>query len=195
VIGGVDAVSKRAKHRMEFGFLGVSLIVTFLIGRGIQAGGRMEEVPLQCYGGRLPAETRAALEGMNRDFHEAKDVWSIGSRRVLIEDRTGAAREYRYEGSTLWLNRQPLVSRIRALNFEFRDEWGNLLTHRSGNCGRVRSIVTTVRFADQSIFSSLKIRLAESPSEVFVKSRAALPWKPDRPADMEPSQVAFRQSE
>jgi hypothetical protein len=195
VNGGVDAVSKRAKHRIEFGFLGVSLIVTLLIGRGIQAGGRTEDIPLYCYGGKLPAETRAALEGMNRDFHEAREVWSIGSRRVLIEDRNGAAREYQYEGSTLWLNRRPLVSRIRALNFEFRDEWGNLLTHRGGNCGRVRTIVTTVRLPDQSIFSLLKVRPADHPSEVFVNSRAALPWKPDRPAGMEPSRVAFRQSE
>jgi hypothetical protein len=174
-------VSTGAKHRMKFGFLGASLIAALLIGRGIQAGGRMEEVPIHCYGGKLPEATREALEGMNRDFHGAREVWSIGSRRVLIEDSTGAAREYQYRGSTLWLNRQPLVSRIRAMHFEFRDEWGNLLTHRTGNCGRVRTIVTTIRLADR-------------PSELFVNSRAALAFESKRPAETETPQVAFRQS-
>ncbi len=175
-------MSTRAKHGIEFGFLGTFLILSLLIGRGIQAGGQPEEIPLNCYGGRLSSGTRAALNRMNHDFHEAKDVWSIGSKRVLIEDRNGRVLEYRCSGSTLWLNRQPVISRVRALNFEFRDEWGGLLTHRSVNCGRVHTIVSTLRLQDR-------------PSEVFVISRTALPWNGNSGRDADTAQIAFRQSD
>jgi len=158
--------------------MGTSLFLSLLIFRGIQAGGQPEENRLFCYGGRLTQETRAALERMNRDFHGAKDVWSMDSRRVLIEDRNGLILEYQYSGSTLWLNRKPLVSRIRALNFEFRDEWGNLLTHRSGNCGRVQTIACV-------------LRLTTHPTEVYVNSRTALPWNRNRSRGMEEPQIAF----
>jgi hypothetical protein len=173
-------VSIRFKHRIEFGFLGISLALSFLLGRGIQTAGRPEEILLHCYGGRLPSETQAALEKMNLDFHDARDVLSIGSRCVLIEDRNGFIREYQYSGSTLWLNREPVLSRVSALNFEFRDEWGNLLTHRSGNCGLVHTIGCTLRLADR-------------PSETFVNSRTALPLNRNHTRGMETSQVAFRQ--
>ena len=175
-------MSSRVKHRIEFGFLAAGLILANLAVRGIQAGGRQEEIPIHCYGGMLSPGTRAALAGMNRDFHDAREVWSIGSRRVLIEDGKGAAREYYYSGSTLWLNRQPLVSRVRSLHFEFRDEWGNLLTHRSGNCVRVHTIVTTLRFTDR-------------PSEIFVNSRTTLPLKRSRPEPPARLRIAYGRPE
>jgi hypothetical protein len=174
-------MSVRSRHRIEFGFFALALALSLLVWRGIRAGGRPEEMPIHCYGGNLSAETRSALESMNRDLHDAKDVLAIASQGVLIEDRFGRVREYRYSGSMLCVDTRPLVSGVNALHFEYRDQWGNLLTHRSDNCGFVQTIAYTVRLVDRS-------------SEVFVNSRTAVPDNRNHPREADQTRVAFVQT-
>ena len=174
-------MSVRTRHRIEFGFFGLALALSLLVWRGIRAGGRPEEMPIHCYGGNLSAETRSALEGMNRDLHDANDVLAIGSQGVLIEDRSGRVREYRCSGSVLYVNNRLLVSGVNAFHFEYRDQWGNLLTHRSDNCGFVQTIAYTVRLEDH-------------PSEVFVNSRTTVPCNRNHPREEDQTRVASVQS-
>jgi hypothetical protein len=174
-------MSVRTRHRIEFGFSGLVLTLSLLIWRGIRAGGTPEEIPIYCYGGNLSSGTRSALQSMNRDLHDARGVLAIGSRGVLIEDRSGRMKEYRCSGSMLFADGVPLVSGVNALHFEYRDEWGNLLTHRSGNCGVVRIIAYTVRLEDRS-------------SEMFINSKTTVPYNQGRSTGPDPSRVAFVQS-
>jgi hypothetical protein len=174
-------MSIRTRHRIEFGFFGLALALSLLVWRGIRAGGSPEEMPIHCYGGNLSAETRSALESMNRDLHDAHDVLVMGSQGVLIEDRFGRVREYRFSGSVLCVNSRPLVSGVNALHFEYRDQWGNLLTLRSDNCGFVQTIAYTVRLEDP-------------PSEVFVNSRTAVPCNRAYPRGSDHIRVAFVQT-
>jgi hypothetical protein len=80
----------------------------------------------------------------------------------------------------LCVDTRPLVSGVNALHFEYRDQWGNLLTHRSDNCGFVQTIAYTVRLVDRS-------------SEVFVNSRTAVPCNRNHPREADQTRVAFVQ--
>jgi hypothetical protein len=174
-------MSVRTRHRIEFGIFGLSLALSLMVWRGIRAGGRPDEMPIHCYGGSLSSETRSALEGMNRDLHDAKDVLSIGSRDVFILDRSGRVREYSFDGSDLCVDRRPIVSGVNALYFEYRDQWGNLLTHRKENCVFVQTIAYTLRLQDH-------------PSEVFVNSRTAVPYNRDHKQDSDQTRLASVQT-
>jgi hypothetical protein len=174
-------MSARVKHRIEFGFFGLALALSLLIWRGTRADGRPEEISLHCYGGNPSSEARSALESMNRDLHDAKDVMTIASQCVIIKDRFGRVREYHFSDSMLCLDGRPLVSGLNALHFEYRDQWGNLLTHRNDNCRFVRTIAYTVRLADY-------------PAEVFVNSRTTVPHNQDHSNGSDQARVTFVQS-
>jgi hypothetical protein len=174
-------MSIRTKHRIEFGFFGAALVLCLMVWRGTRAGGRTEETPIHSYGERLNPEARTALEVMNRELRNARDVLEIGSQRVLIENPSRKMNEYHFSGSTLWLNQQPVILNVNAFNFEFRDERGNLLTHRSENTGCVRTIAYTIRIQSRR-------------AEVFANSRTAVPSNQGHPRDLRPAQVAFARS-
>jgi hypothetical protein len=170
-------MSVRTKHRIEFGFAGTLLILSFLVLKGSRVVGQTGTDPIACYGGSLSPQNRSALERMNRELREARDVLEIGSRRVLILDGQGRVSEYRFSDSALWKDESPFVTGVLAFHFEFRDEWGNLLTHRSENCECVRSAAYTVRINDRR-------------SEVFAVSKTNLPFNESHQDDFVSSSLA-----
>ncbi len=154
-------MSVRTKHRIEFGFAGILLILALLLVRGNRAEGRTEAGAVHCYGGRLSTEALSSLEVLNHDLREACDVLEMGTQQVKIADEKGAVREYQFLDSTLWREGQPLMSGIGSFCFEFRDEWGNLLTVRRQNCDGVQSIGYTFRIQSRS-------------TEIFVRSQKGI---------------------
>ncbi|MDM7926763.1 MAG: hypothetical protein QUS35_12175 [bacterium] len=156
-------MSSRARHRMEFGFAGIAAAGLFVLLRVNLAAERADLDAIHCYGGRLSASDRSALESLNSDLHHASDVEDIDSRGIRIRRRSGEIREYRLTGETLRMDGEPVLRGIRSFHFEYRDCAGGLLTLRSQNLGHVRSV-------------GYVIRMESRGSEITVRSGSEMPF-------------------
>lgn len=148
---------------MEFGFAGIAAAGLFVLLRVNLAAERAGSEAIHCYGGRLSASDRFALESLNGDLRQASDVEDIDSRGIRIRRRSGEIREYRLTGETLRMDGEPVLRGIRSFHFEYRDCAGGLLTFRSQNLGYVRSV-------------GYVIRMESRGSELTVRSGSEMPF-------------------
>jgi hypothetical protein len=156
-------MSARARHHIEFGFAGIAAVIVLVMLRSNLAAERTGPEAIHCYGGRLPASDRSALESLNHELRNALDVENIEARGIRILCRSGKTREYRLVGGSLQADGEPVLRGIRSFHFEFRDCGGGLLTLRSQNCGYVRSVGYT-------------IRMQSARSEITVRSGSEIPF-------------------
>jgi hypothetical protein len=171
-------MSSRFKHRIEFGFVGTAALILLVLLRANLAAERAGSDAIACYGGRLSASDRSALEALNDDLRNALDVEDIGERGIRILGRSGGVKEYRLVRDALARDGEPVLRDIRSFRFEFRDAGGGLLTLRRQNCGYVRSVGYTLRIGSRR-------------SEITIQSGSEMPFHAPHDGSAAPETTAL----
>ncbi len=84
---------------------------------------------------------RMDIEHMDRIINAKSDYLSILTFDNYIID-------YKYEYETIWYNGDPIISGVKSFHFEYRDIYGNLLTHFNQDYKSITTIGYLIRKKD-----------------------------------------------
>ncbi len=96
------------------------------------------------YGGRLMPDVRIVLGQMENDVIHARNLLQAQPNRLSFVGAQGKIRTYRFAHETVWQDDEPLVSNVRSFHFEFRDQWGNLMTQYENDSAGIETIGYTI---------------------------------------------------
>jgi len=85
---------------------------------------------------------RMDLEHMDRIINAQSDYLSI----LTFDDNI---IDYKYEYETIWYNGDPLITGVKSFHFEYRDIYGNLLTHFNQDYKSITTIGYLIRKNDK----------------------------------------------
>ena len=125
------------------------------------SGGGMLDV----LGGRLPQKAAIELERINAEIMAAKAILQAETGVIRILDAQDQVRRFAYQNGTLWADGRPVLLNLNRFHFEFRDEYGNLLTHSNTRRSEIKTVIYMLNLgqASRRILGSARIPLAPSP--------------------------------
>jgi hypothetical protein len=120
-----------------------------------------ESSSLKGYGGNLPAEVQSVIQEMAGNLAQAQRIETAQPRCIEITDKTGTRRTYGFDHDAVWRDGNPVIGNVRSFHFEYRDQWGNLLTRSDSDPGSIRSVGLAIRITDhgRDIAASIKVAL------------------------------------
>jgi hypothetical protein len=120
--------------------------------------------PYRGYGGRMPDEVGTALKRMVDDVGSAYRIVQAEVNVLSVTGPSGEIRTYRFDGETLWQNDNPMVSGVCAFHFEYRDQWGNLLTQGGNDTRSIETVGYAIRILRhrREIASGSKVEVTQN---------------------------------
>jgi hypothetical protein len=158
--------------RSELVFLFSMVLSISLLWMENRAEPGIEANTVKGYGGSLPVEVQSIFQGITGDLAEANNIETAKPRRISIVDKAGTKRIYWFNHETVWRDGDPVISHVRSFHFEYRDQWGNLLTQSDRDPGSIESVGVAIRIATRGreIAAAVKVRLnqkSDSPPNEF----------------------------
>ncbi|MFO7891989.1 MAG: hypothetical protein R6V04_16805 [bacterium] len=82
---------------------------------------------------------------MEKDFESIDRILYATSDHLSIFTTDNEIVNYKYEHEAIWHNGEPLIREVKSFHFEYRDIYGNLLTHFTRNYTSIETIGFIVR--------------------------------------------------
>jgi|GEM_PF-794163 len=145
---------------------------------GFQNVDGQENPSIKGYGGRLPEKTRTVLERMNEEIRNTKGIIDARSERIRFLSKSQDVKEYCFAYGILWYNDIPVISDVQFFRFEYRDEFGNLLTRVQNHLLSVTTIVYTLRmgYGNKEVRVSSRLKIPFCSLDAGLKKADPMTW-------------------
>lgn len=90
-------------------------------------------------------EQNRVLSVLENDIEHITRIICAESDHLSLLTSANNIIDYKYEYEAIWYNGIPLIKGVKSFHFEYRDTYGNLLTHLNHNYNLIESIGCFVR--------------------------------------------------